>query len=163
MRCTAYRPRPNNGSGDTPRPPFLTEFVNQIGEVFLVKPIYHLIGGTLAARVHAHVERSFRLKTESALRICELQAAQAQISQNSVNRTDAANLSEARISQLDLRPIAGQLRRRLVEPLAGDLQRCRILIEANQTTRCAEATCNFETVPASAHGRIHIGPTAPYG
>jgi hypothetical protein len=31
------QPRPDNGSGDSPRPPFLTEFVNQIGKLALVE------------------------------------------------------------------------------------------------------------------------------
>src|SRR5207248_2554189 len=84
MRCTSYRPRPNNGSGDSPRPPFLTEFVNQVGEFFFVEPIYHLIGGALATHFHAHIERSFRLKTESALRVGQLQTAQPQVGHDSV-------------------------------------------------------------------------------
>src|SRR6266545_3869552 len=40
LRC-AYRPRPDNGSGDSPRPPFLTEFVNHIGKLALVEVVYH--------------------------------------------------------------------------------------------------------------------------
>src|SRR5256885_15361350 len=47
MSGCCYRTRPDNGSGDSPRPPFLTEFVNHIGEVFFVHAIYHLIGGAL--------------------------------------------------------------------------------------------------------------------
>ncbi len=39
-----YRPGPDNGSGDSPRPPFLSEFVNQVGEFFFVGLIYHLFG-----------------------------------------------------------------------------------------------------------------------
>jgi hypothetical protein len=73
MSGTSYRPRPDNGSGDSPRPPFLTEFVNHICEVFFAHAIYHLIGGALSLRVHSHVERPFRLKTESARCVTELQ------------------------------------------------------------------------------------------
>src|SRR5215469_1156760 len=61
----SYRPRPDNGSGDSPRPPFLTEFVNHISKLALTHAIYHLFGGKLGLWVHPHVERSFRLKTES--------------------------------------------------------------------------------------------------
>src|SRR5882762_10344535 len=71
----SYRPRPDNGSGDSPRPPFLSEFVNHIGKLSLVEVVYHLFGGTLRPRVHPHVERSIRLKTKSACRVGELQAA----------------------------------------------------------------------------------------
>src|SRR5438477_9659485 len=86
MSGTSYRPRPDNGSGDSPRPPFLTEFVNHIREVFFAHVVYHLIGGALSLRVHTHVERSFRLKTESARWIAELQRADAQIGQQTVRR-----------------------------------------------------------------------------
>src|SRR5689334_24913495 len=79
MSCGSYRPCPDNGSGDSPRPPFLTEFVNHIGESSLVEAAYHLIGGTLAARVHAHIERPFRLKTESACCVGGLHGADSQI------------------------------------------------------------------------------------
>src|SRR5204863_7807295 len=99
MSGRSYRPRPNNGSGDSPRPPFLTEFVNQIGERSLVEPIYHLIGGALGALIHAHVERPFRLKTESAPRLSKLQRADPEIGQDAVHRSLPAHVrsSEAGI------------------------------------------------------------------
>jgi len=49
------RPRPNNGSGDSPRPPFLTEFVNRIGKLALVEAVYHLFGSQPRLRIHPHV------------------------------------------------------------------------------------------------------------
>src|SRR5437016_10358988 len=58
LRSRQYRPRPDDGSGDSPRPPFLTEFVNHIGKLTLVEVVYHLFGGQLGLRVHPHVERS---------------------------------------------------------------------------------------------------------
>src|SRR3954453_18051786 len=85
MCSSAYRPRPANGSGDSPRPPFLSEFVNHIGKLSLVEVVYHLFGGTIATRVHSHVERSFRLKAKSARRIVQLQAAHSNIRQHSVD------------------------------------------------------------------------------
>src|SRR5438067_12721683 len=97
MSGSSYRPRPDNGSGDSPRPPFLTEFVNHIREIFFAHVVYHLIGGALALRVHPHVERPFRLKTESALRVSQLKRAQTQICQNAVRarfRNPLANLGE---------------------------------------------------------------------
>src|SRR4029077_18268553 len=84
LRGSAYRPRQDNGSGDSPRPPFLTEFVNQIGECDLVHLIYHLFGSGLRLRIHSHVERPFRLKTKASRGVIELQAAHAEISQNPV-------------------------------------------------------------------------------
>src|SRR2546428_11946527 len=84
LRSRQYRPRPDNGSGDSPRPPFLTEFVNHIGEHSLVEAIYHLFGGQLGLRIHSHVERSIRLKTEAARRRLELQTAHPEIGENSV-------------------------------------------------------------------------------
>src|ERR1700756_4935464 len=85
MSGRSYRPRPDNGSGDSPRPPFLSEFVNHIGKLSLVEVVYHLFGGTLRPRVHPHVERSIRLKTESSCGIVKLQTADADIGQDSVN------------------------------------------------------------------------------
>src|SRR5579884_302793 len=108
MCGTSYRPRPDNGSGDSPRPPFLSEFVNHIGKLSLVEVVYHLFGGTLATRVHPHIERSFRLKTESALRIVQLQAAHSDVGQYSVDRrwlNPLRNLCERTMQQRDLRPI----------------------------------------------------------
>src|ERR1700683_2882884 len=71
----SYRPRPDNGSGDSPRPPFLSEFVNHICQLATVEVVYHLFGGSLTLRVHPHVERSIRLKTKSACGIGKLQTA----------------------------------------------------------------------------------------
>src|SRR3979409_93680 len=85
MCCSSYRPRPATGSGDSPRPPFLSEFVNHIGKLSLVEVVYHLFGGTLPTRVHPHVERSIRLKTKSARRIIELQAAHSNVGQHTVD------------------------------------------------------------------------------
>jgi len=45
-----------------------------------------------------------------------------------------------------------------VQPGARDVERCRILIEPNQMTRCAEAFCDFETVPAQADRSVDIRP-----
>src|SRR5580698_1091217 len=85
MCSRPYRPRPANGSGDSPRPPFLSEFVNHIGKLSLVEVVYHLFGGSLATRVHPHVQRSIRLKTKSARRIVQLQAADANVGQDTVD------------------------------------------------------------------------------
>src|SRR5260370_6302891 len=65
MSGIPYRPRPDNGSGDSPRPPFLTEFVNHIREIFFAHVVYHLIGGALSVRGQPHVERPFLLLHES--------------------------------------------------------------------------------------------------
>jgi hypothetical protein len=90
----SYRPRPANGSGDSPRPPFLSEFVNHIGKLSLVEVVYHLIGGTLATRVHPHIERSIRLKTKSARRVVQLQAADSNVGQDSVRKLRTEPLSD---------------------------------------------------------------------
>src|SRR5215472_8807502 len=84
MSGISYRPRPDNGSGDSPRPPFLTEFVNHIREILFAHVVYHLIGGALLVRVHPHVERALRLKTESARRIAELQPTHAEVGQQPI-------------------------------------------------------------------------------
>src|SRR5258705_2972927 len=81
MSGRTHRPCPYNGSGDSPRPPFLTEFVNHIGEIFFAHAVYHLIGGGLAMRVHSHVQRSFRLETESSRSVLKLHGADADIRQ----------------------------------------------------------------------------------
>src|SRR5262252_8201289 len=85
MCGVAYRPRPANGSGDSPRPPFLSEFVNHIGKLSLVEVVYHLFGGTLRVRIHPHIERSLRLKTKSARGVVKLQAADSDVGQDAVN------------------------------------------------------------------------------
>src|SRR5437868_11264931 len=84
MSGRTYRPCPYNGSGDSPRPPFLTEFVNHIGEIFFAHAVYHLIGGALSMRIHSHVERSFRLKTEPSRRVLKLHGTDADIGKQSI-------------------------------------------------------------------------------
>src|SRR5580704_3943930 len=119
----SYRPRPANGSGDSPRPPFLSEFVNHIGKLTLVEVVYHLFGATLATRVHPHVERSIRLKTESARRIVQLQTAHSDVGQQSVRKIPAeplAHFGERALRQRDLRKILpGQL-------FSRSFERCRV-------------------------------------
>src|SRR5579863_52882 len=108
MCGTSYRPRPANGSGDSPRPPFLSEFVNHIGKLSLVEVVYHLFGATLATRVHSHVERPIRLKTKSARGVIELQAAHSDVSQDAVDPRcllPFRNLRERSMQQRNLGPI----------------------------------------------------------
>src|SRR6266404_5137860 len=108
MSGGTYRPRPDNGSGDSPRPPFLTEFVNHIREVFFVHAIYHLIGGTLSMRVHPHIERSFRLKTKTSCGVFQLHAACAQIGEQPVQtcgRYSLAYFGKACVQQRDPWPL----------------------------------------------------------
>src|SRR5215470_1701774 len=105
MSGRLYRPRPDNSSGDSPRPPFLTEFVNHIREIFFAHVVYHLIGGALAMRIHSHVERSFRLKTKSAIWVGQLKRTQAQICQNAVRarlRNPSTDLGKRAVDQQDL-------------------------------------------------------------
>src|SRR5258708_22262161 len=104
----SYRPRPDNGSGDSPRPPFLSEFVNHIGKLALVEVVYHLFGGALRPRVHPHVERSIRLKTESACGIVKLQTADSPISQQTVDSRWSFVVSQIRnrsVPEFDCRPV----------------------------------------------------------
>src|SRR5439155_19562307 len=104
MSGRTYRPCPYNGSGDSPRPPFLTEFVNHIGEIFFAHAVYHLIGGALAMRVHSHVQRPFRLKTESSRSVLKLHGADADVSQKPVRgifRNMLGDLSKARVQERD--------------------------------------------------------------
>src|ERR1700684_3818201 len=124
----SYRPRPASGSGDSPRPPFLSEFVNHIGKLTLVEVVYHLFGATLATRVHPHIERSIRLKTKSARRIGKLQTA----------HSDVGQTRESPLPHPTARPTPGlpypEARSR--KPEARNFQRRRILIEPNQMSRC---------------------------
>src|SRR5271163_234130 len=103
----SYRPRPANGSGDSPRPPFLSEFVNHIGKLSLVEVVYHLFGGSIALRVHPHVERSIRLKTKSARRIAQLQAANSDVCEQAVSpqTSDLGQTRKRPVHQRDLRPV----------------------------------------------------------
>src|ERR1700722_7758489 len=107
MCSSAYRPRPDNGSGDSPRPPFLSEFVKHIGKLALVEVVYHLFGGTLIVRVHPHVERSIRLKTKSACGIGKLQTADADVGKQAVGLQSSVvgQTCKRRLPQLDAWPI----------------------------------------------------------
>src|SRR5437762_9147717 len=108
----SYRPRPANGSGDSPRPPFLSEFVNHIGKLSLVEVVYHLFGGTLAMRVHPHVQRSIRLKAESPCCVAQLQAADSDVGQNSIygpSLLALRNLCEGSVQQGDLWPVGSRI------------------------------------------------------
>src|ERR1700734_3099774 len=164
----SYRPRPDNGSGDSPRPPFLSEFVNHIGKLALVEVVYHLFGGTLRPRVHPHVERSIRLKTKSARRITELQTAYADIGQDAVRKVLAEPLSdfgERALQQRDLgrvgscrRDAGATFRLGWRQLFLRKAQRRWVFIEPNQMSRCAEAFCDFVTVSAQAHRGVDIGP-----
>src|SRR5580692_8649867 len=163
----SYRPRPDNGSGDSPRPPFLTEFVNHIGKLALIEVIYHLFGGSARHRIHPHVQGPIRLKTKATRRAIELQAAHAQISEKTVDGRWSlvlGNFCKGAVNQLHLRPVLPLAFHCLkTEDLACNFERCRILIDPNQMTRCAEAFCDFETVSAQAHRAVDVGPTAPNG
>src|SRR5260370_42038324 len=142
MSGSSYRPRPDNGSGGSPRPPFLTEFVNHIREVFFAHAIYHLIGGTLTPRVHPHVEWAGRLKTESAFRIIQLHRAQSQVGQQTVRTRGPYMLSDFSVralKQCDDRTLCPGF----LKPLTGQLHRSRAFIEANQMPLWAEAPCDF--------------------
>src|SRR5215471_6040015 len=138
MSGSSYRPRPDNGSGDSPRPPFLTEFVNHIREILFAHVVYHLIGGALAVRVHPHVERSFRLKTESAQRVSELQRAHTQIRQKPVGACRRDVLFQIGVGAMQQRDSRLLILAR-DEPPARCFQRLGVLIEANQMTLWAEA------------------------
>src|SRR5258708_3332238 len=162
----SYRPRPANGSGDSPRPPFLSEFVNHIGKLALVEVVYHLFGGTLALRVHPHVERSIRLKTKSACGIGKLQAANADVCENAVDgrwSLVVCNFTKGPMQQRNLRPVgfANDYGRTTNEAFRS-FQRRRIFIEPNQMSRCAEAFCDFVTVSAKAHRGVDISPATPH-
>src|SRR5262252_4235236 len=109
----AYRPRPANGSGDSPRPPFLSEFVNHVGKLSLVEVVYHLFGGTLRMRVHPHIERSFRLKTESTRGILKLQAADSNVRKQAIGlqTLDLSQTCKRTLKQRHRRPIRYSLPR----------------------------------------------------
>ena len=112
-------------------------------------------------RVHAHVQRSFRLKTESARRIGQLQRAQAYIRQQAIgaiHRNAPPQLSEAGVDERDLRRQFLWNRR---QPPPRDSQRLQVFIEANQTTLWAEAPCDCFAVAAQTHRGVDIGPAAP--
>src|ERR1017187_9140911 len=98
----SYRPRPANGSGDSPRPPFLSEFVNHIGKLSLVEVVYHLFGGTLATRVHPHVERSIRLKLNprAALSSCRLLTPMSASRPSALRPRTSAKLANDRFSSV---------------------------------------------------------------
>ena len=62
LSCRSNRPPPHNCSGDCPRPPFLTVFVNEICQLTLAHLIHHLSGGRPLARIETHIQRPVRLK-----------------------------------------------------------------------------------------------------
>src|SRR5438270_4982479 len=147
MSGCSYRPRPDNGSGDSPRPPFLTEFVNRICEIFFAHAIYHLIGGALALRVHPHVERPIRLKTESARCVAELQRTYAQVRQQPVSACQRDMLGDRGVRAVQQGDLWFAPRTVITsepgKPLPRQFDRVGIFIEANQMTLWAEALCDF--------------------
>ena len=160
------RPRPTNGSGDSPRPPFLTEFVNRIGKLALVEAVYHLFGGQPRLRIHPHIQGPFRLKTESSRCVLQLHGTDTQVGQHSVCgccRHMLGHLCEGGVYQLNLRPVTRQRCRRLRQSLARPFQRCRVFIEADETTLCAETPCYFASVPRQSEGQVDKSPAAPNG
>src|ERR1700723_730626 len=168
----SYRPRPDNGSGDSPRTPFLSQSVNHIGKLALVEVVYHLFGGSLRPRVHSHVERPVRLKTKSARRILQLQTAHSDVGQQAVGKILAeplSNFGERGLHQRDLRPVStcrrntgATVQLQLRELSLGYLERRWIFIEPNQMSRCAEAFWDFVTVFAQAHRGVDIRPATPH-
>src|SRR5205085_12554867 len=103
-----YRPRPYNGSGDSPRPPFLTEFVNHIREIFFAHVVYHLFGGTLTVRVHPHIKWALRLKTKTPRGVFKLHGADADVRQQPVRgslRNVRGDVRKARMQERDPRPV----------------------------------------------------------
>ncbi len=108
-------------------------------------------------------KRSFRLKTESALGIVQLQRAQSDIGQQAIREIRGkarADFGKARMQKRDLRPVVFQFLWRSAQTFAGDLQCVGVFIEGDQTTLSAEALCDFVTVPAQPQGRVDIDPAA---
>ena len=106
------RSPPNNGSGDSPRPPFLSVFVNEVCELVFVRLIHHLCGGHSLARILTHIQRAIRRKTESPVRFVELQAAGAEVGEQAVERCRRNVLpdgTEGFADQRDLRSLGAQL------------------------------------------------------
>ena len=74
--------------------------------------IHHLFGGRPGARIHAHIQRPVRLKTESSARLVELQAAHSEVGQQTIHRRRLHVLGDAAeglADQRDLRRLAAQL------------------------------------------------------
>src|SRR6185437_1466382 len=102
-----------------------------------------------------HIQGAFRLKAKASRCVVQLQAAYAKIGQDSIHnrgREPLSDFSKRTMQQSDLRPtlpgIGGATGVLARQPLSRDFQRRWIFIEANQMTLCAEAFCDFQTVPA---------------
>src|SRR3954447_24777659 len=79
-------PRANDCSGDSSRPPFFAELVNQIGEGLFTHLIHNISRGYFTPAIHAHVKRSILHQREPPLRSIQLETADAKVSQHSVYR-----------------------------------------------------------------------------
>ena len=106
------RPPSHNGSGDCPRPPFLTVFVNEIRQLALARLIHHLFGRGLGSRIHSHIQRPVRLKTKPSSRLIELQAAHAEVGQQAIGRSRRyvrGDAAERFADETHLRRLAAEL------------------------------------------------------
>src|SRR5208282_3001220 len=91
------------------------------------------------------------------------QTAHAQVRQQAIQRSRSNALPNFRKRSMNQRGSAGVSPASVEQDLAGPFQRRGVLIEANQMSRCAEASCDFVTVPAQAHRSIQISSATPYG
>src|SRR5262244_2897243 len=78
-------PGPDNCSGDSLRPPFLSILVNQISELALPAPIYDFCGSESLVRIHAHIQRPLCLPTKTPLGGVNLHLGKSNVSQDAVH------------------------------------------------------------------------------
>src|SRR6201996_8406825 len=165
FRCCRYRPRPHNSSGDSPRPPFLSEFVNQVGELFFVRLIYHLFGRQVAARIHPHVQRPIGPKTESSVRLIELQTADAEVCEQTIQRArseDFSNLRERPADVLNYRHLRAKLLRNSCELCLRLAHRFGVAIEGDQLALGSEPPRNLDRMPSEPKRCVCVDAARPH-
>jgi len=165
LRRGCNRPPSHNGSGDCPRPPFLTVFVNEIRQLALARLIHHLFGGGLGSRIHSHIQRPVRLKTKPSSRLVELQAAYAEVGQQAIGRSRRyvrGDAAERIADETHLRRLAAELLANPREPGPGQLKRLGIALKADQASRRSQLPDDAFSMSRQAERAVDDGCAGPH-
>ena len=106
-------PGVDDGPGDAAGLGLLAEAPEEGGQLVLVEGREQLRGGHAATRVEAHVERAAGTEAEAAVRVGQLEAAQAEVEERAVDlaeagrRRDVRELAEVRLAQDEAIPEPG--------------------------------------------------------
>ncbi len=142
--------RPGNPLGKT----FLTILLQYPGYLFLTRLHQPLRCGHTPGGIHAHIQQTFLLKTETASSIIELGRGYTEIQQDTVDTFpllfgDMLFEVGKRVLHNAKAGIVGKL-------VAGGLQRLGVLVKGEQTAVVTQARENGRTVATASEGAVDI-------